>query len=48
MLNPITEVSRVKTTFFGEVVIIKQNYSQGLMYSTVFQMFIQTDLRAKT
>lgn len=48
MLNPITEVNRVKNTLFWEAVIIKQNYSQGLIYSTVFQMFIQTDLRAKT
>lgn len=42
MLNPITEVSRVKNTLFWEGVIIKQNYPPGLIYSTVLQMSIQT------
>lgn len=32
---------------FWEGVIIKQNYSQSVISSTVFQIFIQTDLRSK-
>lgn len=46
MLNLITEVSRVKNTLFWEGAI-KQNCPQGLIYSTVFQMFVQTDLKGE-
>lgn len=36
-----------KNMLFWEGVIIKQNYSQSVISSTVFQIFIQTDLRSK-
>lgn len=32
---------------FGEAVVIKQNYPHGLIYSTVFQMFMHTDPRGE-